>query len=468
MLGRAGLPVAGRDHLAQHPEQLHPHLVGRGEPVGRVGRAGLGQQPVERVVLLEQRRRGHRRQRGDIRALVAAELHRQHHQRAADGVDVGGHGRADPGHLGRLVADGAVDRGVEVVEAAHPAHVDQLDRVADLDDVVRLEVAVDQAHVVQVLERRQDLDDVGDGLVDRQRVVAAARRPHPRLEQRLQRGAADVLHDDVARALVHDEVVDLDDQRVLDLGQELLLGDRGGHGVGVTGVEQALEHDPAAGDVAVAGEVDPAEPAVGDRAGHLVLAADEVAGPQLGVERERVAALRAEALGAPGLAVARAPDRGAAGRADPLVLGDLGVLEDRLGRVDRGDRRDGGEARAEPRAAQPGGGGADPAGDADRRCRPPGRTRGRWRPAGWTPGRRSRVSRRARPRTSRRSRHPPRRGAVRAAVRGTVRSRRGEGRRAAADVAVAVHDLAGAPRLGAGVGRHGVPPRAGRAGPLPR
>ena len=58
MLGRAGLPVAGHDHLAQHAEQLHPHLVGRGEPVGRVGRAGLGQQPVERVVLLEQRRRG--------------------------------------------------------------------------------------------------------------------------------------------------------------------------------------------------------------------------------------------------------------------------------------------------------------------------------------------------------------------------------------------------------------------------
>ena len=38
-------------HLAQHAEQLHPQLVDRGEPVGRVRGAGLGDQPVERVVL---------------------------------------------------------------------------------------------------------------------------------------------------------------------------------------------------------------------------------------------------------------------------------------------------------------------------------------------------------------------------------------------------------------------------------
>ena len=76
------------------------------------------------------------------------------------------------GHLRRLVADRAVDRRVEVVEPAHAAEVDQLHRVADLDDVVGLEVAVEQAEVVQVLEGRQDLDDVGDRLVDRERVVA--------------------------------------------------------------------------------------------------------------------------------------------------------------------------------------------------------------------------------------------------------------------------------------------------------
>ena len=100
---------------------------------------------------------------------------------------------------------------------------------------------------------------------------------HPLLEDLLERLAADVLHDDVAGALVGHEVVDLDDQRVLDLGEELLLGDGRGERVGVAGVEQALEHHPAVGDVAVPGEVDPAEAAVRDRADHLVLAADQVA-----------------------------------------------------------------------------------------------------------------------------------------------------------------------------------------------
>ena len=76
--------------------------------------------------------------------------------------------------------------------------------------------------------------------------------------------AADVLHDDVAGALVRHEVVDLDDQRVLDLGEELLLGDGRREGVRVAAVEQALEHDPAVRDVAVAGEVDPAQAAVGE------------------------------------------------------------------------------------------------------------------------------------------------------------------------------------------------------------
>ena len=83
------------------------------------------------------------------------------------------------GDLRRLVADGPVDRRVEVVEPAHAAEVDQLDGVADLDEVVRLEVAVDQVEVVEVLERRQHLDDVGHRLVDGKRVVPSAGRLHP-------------------------------------------------------------------------------------------------------------------------------------------------------------------------------------------------------------------------------------------------------------------------------------------------
>ncbi len=89
---------------------------------------------------------------------------------------------------------------------------------------------------------------------------------HPLLEDLLQRLAADVLHDDVAGALVGREVVDLEDERVLHLGEELPLGDRGLERVGVARVQQALEHDVAVGHVPVAGEVDPPEAAVRDAA----------------------------------------------------------------------------------------------------------------------------------------------------------------------------------------------------------
>jgi hypothetical protein len=104
-------------------------------------------------VLGEQRRAVGRRKRREVGALVAAELHAQHHQGAPDRVDVRGDARPDLGHLRRLVADGAEDRGVLVVHASYAAEVDQLDRVADLDQVVRLEVAEDEPEVVQVAER---------------------------------------------------------------------------------------------------------------------------------------------------------------------------------------------------------------------------------------------------------------------------------------------------------------------------
>ena len=194
-------------------------------------------------------------------------------------------------------------------------------RVAGLDDVVGLEVAVEQALRVQVRERGEDLDDVRDRLVGRERVVLPAVRRHAVLEDLLERPAADVLHDDVAGAVEAGEVVDLEDERVLHLGEELALGDRGFERVRVAGVQQALEHDVALGHVVVAGEVDPAEPAVRDAADDFVLAADDVAGVQLRREGVRGAALRAEALGAAGLAVARPPDRRAARRAEPLLLG---------------------------------------------------------------------------------------------------------------------------------------------------
>ena len=155
----------------------------------------------------------------------------------------------------------------------------------------------------------------------------------------LERLAAHVLHHDVPGRLprppvrmLH-EVVDPHDIRVFHLGEELALGDRGGHGVGVAGVEQALEHHPAVADVVVPGQVDPAEPAEGEAAEHLVLPGHQVARLQLRAEREPGAAVAAETLGQPGPAVLAAPDGLLAARAEATVLRDLRVGEDGAGRV---------------------------------------------------------------------------------------------------------------------------------------
>jgi hypothetical protein len=207
------------------------------------------------------------------------ELEHQHGERAGDRVDVARDRRALRRHLGRLEPDGAVDRRDVVVDAAHPAEVDQLDAVADLDDVGRLEVAVQQAEAVQVREGGQHLDHVGERLVDG---IGEKRPPLAfiRLFNRLLSDCPPTYSITMYEAAVGggDEVVDLDDERVLDLGEELLLGHRGTERVGVAGVEQTLHHDPPVVHVAVAGEVDPAHAAVCEAADDLVLPAEQGAG----------------------------------------------------------------------------------------------------------------------------------------------------------------------------------------------
>src|SRR5207253_9361265 len=84
--------------------------------------------------------------------------------------------------------------------------------------------------------------------------------------------------------------------------------DRRGHRVGVPGIQQSLEHHPAVADVAVLGQVDPAQAAVGEAAEHLVLPRDELAGLQFRPEGERGAAVAAESLGQSRPAVPAAPD----------------------------------------------------------------------------------------------------------------------------------------------------------------
>ncbi len=190
-----------------------------------------------------------------------------------------------------------------------------------------------------------------------------------------QRFPAHVFHNDVSGRLagppvgVLHEVVDTDDARVLDLGEEPAFGDGRLLGRRVSGVEQALEHDPPVAEVVVHGQVDPAEPAVGEAAEHLVLARDQLAGCQPRRERERVAAVGAEPLDEPRLPVPAAADGPVARAAEPLALRYLRVLQHRGRRVPGRYRGDVHQPRAQmpprrPDAARAGPAAAGPAGAA--------------------------------------------------------------------------------------------------------
>ena len=282
---------------------------------------------------------------------------------------------------------------------------------------------------MQVTQRGQHLDGVRDRVRQRHGTAAAPGV----LEDLLERLAAHVLHHDVPGRLPRppvrmlDEVVDPHDVRVFHLGEELALGDRGGHGVRVPGVQQALEDDPAVADVVVPGQVDPAEPAEGEAAEHLVLSRQQVAGLQLRAEREPGAAVAAETLAQPGPAVPAASDGLLAARAEAAVLRDLRVGEDGAGRVAVGHRRDLHQPRAQPAAGRP------PAGPPGS----PGAAGTRGPAAAGRPG-----ARRARSRGSRSAgRGSPGRGS---AGRRSPAGRRGRGQ--PADVAVAVLDRPAAAR----------------------
>ena len=189
---------------------------------------------------------------------------------------------------------------------------------------------------MQIGERRQDAQDVGDRLGHRQRAPGFLTVPHPKVAEGF---AADVPHDDVAGAVVLDEVLDPDDVGVVDLGEEPLLGRRRGHGGRVAGVEQALEHDPGVLDVLVLGQVDPAQSAMGQAPGDQVLATDEVARPEFRGEGIVRTAVGAEALG-PGRPLTAGPSDGViAPAAKPLALGHLRVGQDCGLRITFGHRR---------------------------------------------------------------------------------------------------------------------------------
>ena len=278
---------------------------------------------MEGLVAAEQRHlSGGRKARGvALLILESGQIEAEHGQRPGDGVKVRGDGCSVLGHLGSLIADGAIEVAVIVSDGTDAAEIDELELFLGLDDVVRLEVAIEEPAAVEVPEGRKDLERVRNRLGHRDRCTILLAMTVAHLTQGL---ATDVLHDDVAGVFVLDEIVDLDDVGVFDLGQESALGDRRGHRRLVVRVEQALEHHPAVRDVPVLRQVHPPEAAVRYAARYLVLAAHEVPGPQFGRERVGRSALRTKALGAPWSPLVAPPDRSAAATAGPLALGDLG------------------------------------------------------------------------------------------------------------------------------------------------
>jgi hypothetical protein len=140
------------------------------------------------------------------------------------------------------------------------------------------------------------------------------------LEQRLQRGAADVLHDDVAGALVGDEVCRSRQSAGARPGPGTAARRSPQQRVGVTGVEQALEDHPAVGDVAVAREIDPAEATVREAPGDLVLPPTRSPAASWGLKEKGCGTWRRSPRCAPGCPIARAANGRAAGGTGALGL----------------------------------------------------------------------------------------------------------------------------------------------------
>ena len=320
-------------------------------------RGGALEEAVERVVgCIREADVLRRRQLVEVAAPISTEVSAQDNQRARHGEQVGDDRRPPRlGDLGGLVASCPVDR-ARPGHAVHTAEVDQLQPARGRDDVRRLEVAVQQADVVKVCDGREDLEDVFDRQLDRQRIGLVAVGLPPRAELLAEAPAVHPLHHDVAVTVMFDEVVDLDDVGVLDLGEGLPLGQCGGHGRRVAAVDQTLESHPAVVDPTVAGHVDPSEAAVVGGAGYLILAGDQLAPPQLGRERERMTTLAAEPLREARDVIAAAANRPAAPGTEPAMLGDVRVRHDGCLGIPDQHRRYRHQARSE--AAPSRGGGA--------------------------------------------------------------------------------------------------------------
>ncbi len=237
------------------------------------------------------RRLGRRRQvlHRDLERRVARERDRAREHLVEDDpdrVDVGGGAdRRAPRLLGRQVLRRADDRaglGHLARPGAGDAEVHHLQPPVRCDrDVVRLDVAVDDAVAVREPERREDLACVVDRDRDRRRTAR---------DQELLEGAAlQVLHRDVVGALGLAAVVDRDDVRMRQPGRVLRLAAEALDELlvlRVAVVEHLQRH--AAAQLLVLGEVDVRHPAGAQLADHLVAAVENLVDEGVGARHPRL------------------------------------------------------------------------------------------------------------------------------------------------------------------------------------
>ena len=276
MLGRVLDAIAESNDLAQHAEELITQLRHGTETLVRIRVRGAQQQAVEGKVAAQERLLGGGGKARLVHAIFHRQLEHQAGESAADGVNIAGYRRALGGNLRGLETLRAVDV-AKGADAGDSAQVNEFDLVLGDDDVGWFEVVVDHPAGMEVIQGREDLQDVGNRRVDREDVILLV------VAAVLEGGAADVFHDDEAagHAGIIDEVNNLDDIRVGNIRQELALRfRRGGLLGGVLGLH-ALEHDDASGDKVVVGQVNPAQAAVGEDAEDFVLLSHHVPGLQL-------------------------------------------------------------------------------------------------------------------------------------------------------------------------------------------
>jgi hypothetical protein len=246
-----GQLLGGGDQLAAEP--------GGVDAGGRVERAGRLDGGDERAQLLGHVdgvvEAGHERADGR----VGREGHLPGHgldQHEGQRVDVAAPvDRLPPGLLGRGVAGGAEHRALRLGprrlgDGPRQAEVgDAQPGVGPEEQVRRLDVAVDEALAVGVLERPGGLQPDDERLAGRQPVAG--------VEDRAEAAAAQVLGDEEGRALVAAPVVDGDDVGMAQGGRGLGLGPEAaqeGLVVGEAGMEDLHRHPAAQPDVV--GQVD--------------------------------------------------------------------------------------------------------------------------------------------------------------------------------------------------------------------